>query len=176
MSAPQRWPIQCIAIAQGRMAGPSVMPARIISSPDDVGGDEIGAAELFLSGGVGLCREYGRTARQAGSGSPASGWTCASKPIGDPEQSPGDLTVFDAIRVYFEMRGHYPEHAEGLVETWKRRCPLYGSVATATEDTAVTRSPPMLSRVACSLSRGWVGQHVWRGYPGSIACGDSCMP
>ena len=56
----------------------------------------------------------------------------------DPEQSPGDLTIFDAIRVHFEMWGIKPEHAEGLVETWKRRCPRYGSVATATADTAVT--------------------------------------
>jgi len=56
----------------------------------------------------------------------------------DPDQSPGDLTVFDAIRVHFEMWGITPEHAEGLAETWKRRCSLYGSVATATEDTAVT--------------------------------------
>jgi len=40
--------------------------------------------------------------------------------------------------VSFEMWGITPEHAEGLVETWKRRCPLYGSVATATEDTSVT--------------------------------------
>jgi hypothetical protein len=36
------------------------------------------------------------------------------------------------------MWGIHPEQAEGLVETWKRRCPLYGSVATATEDTTVT--------------------------------------
>ena len=56
----------------------------------------------------------------------------------DPDTSPGDLTVFDALRVSFEMWGITPEHAEGLVETWKRRCPLYGSVVTATEDTSVT--------------------------------------
>jgi uncharacterized OsmC-like protein len=56
----------------------------------------------------------------------------------DPDKGPGDLTVFDAIRVHFEMWGIQPEQAEGLVETWKRRCPLYGSVATATEDTTVT--------------------------------------
>ncbi len=56
----------------------------------------------------------------------------------DPDTSPGDLTVFDALRVSFEMWGITPEHAEGLVETWKRRCPLYESVVTATEDTSVT--------------------------------------
>jgi uncharacterized OsmC-like protein len=56
----------------------------------------------------------------------------------DPDKRPGEITIFDAIRVHFEMWGIQPEQAEGLVETWKRRCPLYGSVATATEDTAVT--------------------------------------
>ena len=55
----------------------------------------------------------------------------------DPDKGPGDLTVFDAIRVHFEMWGITLEHAEGLVETWKHRCPLYGSGATATEDTSV---------------------------------------
>jgi uncharacterized OsmC-like protein len=56
----------------------------------------------------------------------------------DPDKHPGEITVFDAIRVHFEMWGIQPEQAEGLVESWKRRCPLYGSVATATEDTTVT--------------------------------------
>ena len=56
----------------------------------------------------------------------------------DPEATAGDITVYDAIRVHFEMWGVQAEHAEGLVETWKRRCPLYGSVATATRDTNVT--------------------------------------
>lgn len=56
----------------------------------------------------------------------------------DPDKHPGELTLFDAIRVHFEMWGIQPEQAEGLVETWKRRCSLYGSVARAAEDTTVT--------------------------------------
>jgi hypothetical protein len=39
----------------------------------------------------------------------------------DPDTKPGELTVYDAIRVHFEMWGVQAEHAEGLVETWKRR-------------------------------------------------------
>ena len=39
----------------------------------------------------------------------------------DPDTNHGELTVYDAIRVRFEMWGVQAEHAEGLVETWKRR-------------------------------------------------------
>jgi len=104
---------------------------------DDVGGDAVGAGELFLSG-VSACavNMVERLARQ--DHIPLQWMDVRVEAYRDPDQSPGDLTVFDAIRVYFEMWGITPEHAEGLVETWKRRCPLYGSVATATEDTAVT--------------------------------------
>ena len=104
---------------------------------DDVGGDAVGAGELFLSG-VSACavNMVERLAKQ--DHIPLQWMDVRVEAYRDPDKSPGDLTVFDAIRVDFEMWGITPEHAEGLVETWKRRCPLYGSVATATEDTAVT--------------------------------------
>jgi uncharacterized OsmC-like protein len=104
---------------------------------DDVGGDAVGAGELFLSG-VSACavNMVERLAKQ--DHIPLQWMDVRVEAYRDSDKSPGDLTVFDAIRVDFEMWGITPEHAEGLVETWKRRCPLYGSVATATEDTAVT--------------------------------------
>jgi hypothetical protein len=39
----------------------------------------------------------------------------------DPTKPTGDRSVYDAIRVYFEMWGVNKDHAAGLVETWKRR-------------------------------------------------------
>jgi uncharacterized OsmC-like protein len=39
----------------------------------------------------------------------------------DPDTKYDKLTVYDAIRVHFEMWGVQAEQAEGLVETWKRR-------------------------------------------------------
>jgi len=104
---------------------------------DDVGGDAVGAAELFLSG-VSACavNMVERIAKQ--DRIPLQWMDVSVEAYRDPDQSPGELTLFDAIRVHFEMWGIQPEQAEGLVETWKRRCPLYGSVATATEDTTVT--------------------------------------
>lgn len=104
---------------------------------DDVGGDAVGAGELFLSG-VSACavNMVERIAKQ--DRIPLHWMNVSVEAYRDPDKGPGELTVFDAIRVHFEMWGIHPEQAEGLVETWKRRCPLYGSVATATEDTTVT--------------------------------------
>jgi uncharacterized OsmC-like protein len=104
---------------------------------DDVGGDAVGAGELFLSG-VSACavNMVERLAKQ--DAIPLHWMDVSVEAYRDPAKSPGEVTIFDAIRVHFEMWGVTTEHAEGLVETWKRRCPLYGSVATATQDTAVT--------------------------------------
>ena len=84
-----------------------------------------------------MCGEYGRKACQPGQ-NPAAVDGCEHRGLSGPRRHTGDITVYDAIRVHFEMWGVQAEHAEGLVETWKRRCPLYGSVATATRDTNVT--------------------------------------
>ncbi len=104
---------------------------------DDVGGDAVGAGELFLTG-VSACA-VNMVERIAKQDKIVLQWMDVSvEAYRDPDKPAGDLTIFDAIRVHFEMWGVRPEQAEGLVETWKRRCPLYGSVATATEDTTVT--------------------------------------
>jgi len=104
---------------------------------DDVGGDAVGAGELFLSG-VSACA-VNMVERLANQDKIPLHWMDVSiEAYRDQDATPGDITVYDAIRVHFEMWGVQAEHAEGLVETWKRRCPLYGSVATATRDTHVT--------------------------------------
>lgn len=114
---------------------------------DDVGGDAVSAAELFLSG-VSACavNMVERLAKQ--DKQPLQWMDVSVEAYRDPDKSAGDVTVFDAIRVHFEMWGVASEHAEGLVETWKRRCPLYGSIATATQDTAVTLTSHAESRSA----------------------------
>jgi uncharacterized OsmC-like protein len=42
-----------------------------------------------------------------------------------------DLTVFNRVRMRFEIEGTSQERAESLVERVGRRCPLYGSVAAS---------------------------------------------
>ena len=39
----------------------------------------------------------------------------------DPTKTPGERSVYDAVRVHFEMWGVNKDQADGLVETWKRR-------------------------------------------------------
>jgi hypothetical protein len=39
----------------------------------------------------------------------------------DPEKEQGDITLYDAIRVNFEMWGIADDQAKELVATWKQR-------------------------------------------------------
>jgi hypothetical protein len=48
-----------------------------------------------------------------------------------------DLTVFNRVRIDYEIEGATQEQAAGLVEGVKARCPLYGAVAASTPDLEV---------------------------------------
>ena len=104
---------------------------------DDVGGEAVGAGELFLSGvsacAVNLVERIAKT-----DNIPLQWMDVGVEAYRDPQKPAGNITVFDAIRVHFEMWGVGKDNANKLVETWKQRCPLYGAVATATADTVVT--------------------------------------
>lgn len=87
---------------------------------DDAGGEEVGAGELFLSG-ISACA-VNMVERIASADRMPLQWMDVSvEAYRQPEKPQGDLTVYDAIRVHFEMWGITEGHAEGLVETWKRR-------------------------------------------------------
>lgn len=87
---------------------------------DDAGGEEVGAGELFLSG-ITACA-VNMVERLANEGHidldwmdvGAEAWRDADKPF-------GELTVYESIRVNFEMWGVDDDQAHELVETWKRR-------------------------------------------------------
>ena len=87
---------------------------------DDAGGEEVGAGELFLSG-ISACA-VNMVERLANQDKTPLQWMDVSvEAYRDPDKKPGELTIYDAIRVHFEMWGVQAEQAEGLVETWKRR-------------------------------------------------------
>jgi uncharacterized OsmC-like protein len=87
---------------------------------DDAGGEEVGAGELFLSG-ISACA-VNMVERLAKQGSMPLQWMDVSvEAYRDPDRVLHEITVYDAIRVHFEMWGVQDAHAEGLVETWKRR-------------------------------------------------------
>ena len=87
---------------------------------DDAGGEAIGAGELFFSG-ITACA-VNMVERLADADQIPLQWMDVHvEAYRDPAKPQSDLTVYDAIRVHFEMWGIADEHAEGLVETWKRR-------------------------------------------------------
>jgi uncharacterized OsmC-like protein len=49
-----------------------------------------------------------------------------------------DVTTFNSVRIDFTLAGVNQGQAAALVEGFKRRCPLYGTVRTAIEDVVVT--------------------------------------
>ena len=48
-----------------------------------------------------------------------------------------DVTVFNQVRMRFDVQGVSEDEARGLVEGVKARCPLYGSVAASVPDLEV---------------------------------------
>lgn len=48
-----------------------------------------------------------------------------------------DLTVFNRVRIGFEIEGLSEEHARSVVDRVGRRCPLYGSVAASAAEFVV---------------------------------------
>lgn len=55
-------------------------------------------------------------------------------------QKRDDRTVFNSIALAFTIAGTDKAIAAKLVEGFKRRCPIYGTMATAVEDVRVTIS------------------------------------
>jgi len=87
---------------------------------DGSGGEEVGAGELFLSG-IAACA-VNMVERIAHDDQITLEWMDVSvESYRDPDKVPGDLSLYDAIRVNFEMWGVDDDQAHELVETWKRR-------------------------------------------------------
>ena len=87
---------------------------------DDSTGDFVGAGEYFLSG-ITACA-VNMVERIANSEDIALDWMEVDiESYRDPDKTPGDLTLYDAIRVHFTMWGVDDDQAHELVETWKRR-------------------------------------------------------
>jgi uncharacterized OsmC-like protein len=87
---------------------------------DDSGGEELGAGEFFLAG-ISACA-VNMVERLAKEGKMPLQWMDVGvEAYRDPAKAAGDRTVYDQIRVHFEMWGVNKDHADQLVETWKRR-------------------------------------------------------
>lgn len=87
---------------------------------DDSGGEEVGAGELFLSGisacAVNMVERLAREDRM-----PLDWMDVSVEAYRDPDKSPGEVSVYDDIRVHFQMWGVDDDQGQRLVDTWKRR-------------------------------------------------------
>ena len=87
---------------------------------DDPGGDEIGAGELFLSG-ISACA-VNMIERIAHEEEMPLDWMDVSvDAYRDTEAEPGERTVYDDIKIHFQMWGVSDQDGDSLVDIWKRR-------------------------------------------------------
>lgn len=87
---------------------------------DGGGGEAVGAGELFLSG-IAACA-VNMVERIASEESVALDWMDVSvASYRDADADHGDLTLYDAVRVNFEMWGVDDDQAHELVTKWKQR-------------------------------------------------------
>ncbi len=87
---------------------------------DDAGGEQVGAGELFFSG-ITACA-VNMVERLADQGEIPLDWMdVTAEGYRDPEKVPGDLSLYDDIRVHFQMWGVDDDQGHQLVETWKQR-------------------------------------------------------
>ena len=87
---------------------------------DNSGGEMVGAGELFLSG-IAACA-VNMVEGIAHNDKIALDWMDVSvSSYRDADADHGDLSLYDGIRVNFEMWGVDDDEAHRLVDTWKRR-------------------------------------------------------
>jgi uncharacterized OsmC-like protein len=87
---------------------------------DGSGGEEVGAGELFLSG-ISACA-VNMVERIAHDEQVPLDWMDVSvESYRDPEKEPGELSLYDDIRIHFDMWGVDDDQGQYLVDTWKRR-------------------------------------------------------
>lgn len=87
---------------------------------DDSGGEEVGAGELFLSG-ISACAVNMVERLATEDQIPLQWMDVGIEAYRDPKKTPGERTVYEQIRVHFEMWGLQDDQAQKLVATWKRR-------------------------------------------------------
>ena len=87
---------------------------------DDAGGEEVGAGELFFSG-ISACA-VNMVERLANTGNITLDWMDVGvEAWRDTDKPAVDMTLYDSIKINFEMWGVDDDQAFELVETWKKR-------------------------------------------------------
>jgi uncharacterized OsmC-like protein len=87
---------------------------------DDSGGEEIGAGELFLSG-ISACAVNMIERIASEEQTPLDWMDVGVEAYRDPNKPPADRTVYDDIRIHFQMWGVDDDEGQRLVEIWQQR-------------------------------------------------------
>ena len=106
----------------------------VVDGPSQNGcpGEALTPPEIFLAGvitcGVELVEVF---AREKGLGLiSASGVILAT--LDRSRQARTDVTLFNSVRLEFQLKGVSAENGRELVKAFQKRCPLYGTLAVAT--------------------------------------------
>ena len=111
----------------------------IIDGPiqNDCPGEELTPAETFLSS-VAACGVELMHVIAKGENIPLARVTAAIHAMVDrSNQARENVTTFNVVRLKFTLFGTDPSRAADVVEGFKRRCPLYGTVSIAAADVKV---------------------------------------
>jgi uncharacterized OsmC-like protein len=96
-------------------------------------GEALTPAELFLSG-VAACGTEIMQVLARDESIPFQSVKVTVRGVVDRASQPrDDVTVFTLVQVDARLRGPTPEEAAVLVAGFQRRCPLYGSIAVASQ-------------------------------------------
>lgn len=104
---------------------------------DEYDGDEVTAGEYFLTGLTACALNMiERVATETDL--PLQRLDVRAEGVYKRNQGQETHTLFQAVKMRFEFMGVSKDDAETLVATYRRRCPLYGTIAAATPDVSTT--------------------------------------
>ncbi len=104
---------------------------------DEFGSEEVTAGEYFLTGLTACAvNMIERTAKELDA--PLQSLDVLAEGTYKRNKGMEPRTLFHEVKMQFQFVGVSNELAETLVATYHKRCPLYGTVATATPDMSTT--------------------------------------
>ncbi len=104
---------------------------------DQFDGDEVTAGEYFLTG-LTACAVNMIERIATESEFPLRGLDVQAEGVYVRNQETDSYTLFHSVEMRFQFKGVSEEQAETLVAIYHKRCPLYGTVATAIPDVSTT--------------------------------------
>lgn len=111
----------------------------VIDGPvqNDCPGEAITPAESFLAGVAGCCVELMHVIARDEKAPLQKAQVRIYGAIDRERQASTEITIFNSVLIEIELAGVAPSQGESIVAGFRRRCPLYGTMATAVKDVVV---------------------------------------